>query len=56
MISSKNLNEPVRKERVIGRITSNFFGTEFNCMVESTPYKYGKEYPADAKKERIMTV
>lgn len=25
-------------------------------MVESTPYKYGKEYPADAKKERIMTV
>lgn len=40
--STKYVNDPVRKEKVIGRIISNFFGTEFNCMVEDMPYKYGK--------------
>ncbi len=54
--STKHINDPIRKERVVGRITSNFFGTEFNCMVEDAIYKPLKEYPPDSKKERIITV
>ena len=41
----------------MARISSNFFGTQFNCCLENRPFKNNGQYPAPSgKKERIITV
>jgi hypothetical protein len=36
--------------RVIAKIMSNFFGTEFNCYLCGYPYRGRKAYPVDMDK------
>lgn len=50
LIVSKELDKStpgtiLQKETVVGRVVSNFFGTEFNCSLENTPYLRGYRYP-----------
>jgi len=55
--SARNLNNGKRKDRVVGRVSSNFFGTQFSCSVENVPFKGRmQEIPAPSKKERVMTI
>ena len=44
--SLKNLNHP-RKQRAVAKITSNFFGTEFNCFETDLPVNSKHKYKVD---------
>jgi hypothetical protein len=44
------------RDVVVGRMTSNFFGTEFNCLLDESPYKRGRDYPVNSKAQRTITI
>ena len=55
--SIRNVASAKRKDRVVGRVSSNFFGTQFSVSLENALFKGRmQDLPAPSKKERIMTI
>ena len=49
--SLKNVPNLKKKDKIVGIVSSNFFGTEFTCSLENVPYKgRNQDIPSHSKK------